>query len=637
MPPLSHPSPGVCPGACGSPRFRPAPAGRLQAASSPRRGRLVSWPVDRARMALATTLIAAACFLPAGVAAQYDQAPPPAAWAMANVTVTHADGRTETGMTVVVRGGIIETLRAGVAIPSDARDLSWEEGTLHLYPGFIDAHGATGVDLPTPSRDGVQSWNPTREVQFFTPHREAASFLQANGGSLAAERRRGVVASVVFPGRGPLPGQPSLILHRADARTSGELVLAPSLGLAAAWQGAQGAYPGTLMAQHAFFRQAFLDAEHYQAHREAWTRNPDRMAPVTRDADLEWLLRAAAGEVPVHFQANSVHDIRRVLNLADELGFRPVIVGGAEAGVLAPELARRGVPVLLSASFPQARDWDPASAVAEATEGEEAPGEANGATSRAQDDLSPAAFRERARLEPIYRTAARLAEAGVTFAFTSGGSGNTDLLAGARRAIQFGLDEGAALQALTSVPATIVGVPALARVGEGTAATFLVSDRPLFEEGAGIVWTFVNGHAEKGRDPQAPRPAPGTAEAREGASPGAAGAAGQGGAAAFVGRWTGTLSGPQQLPLEIVFEEGPSGLAGTIALGPAGSSPLRNVEVDGNRIRFLVTLAQFQGVTIPLEGTLDGDRVTGRGTITFGDNPIPLSFDLRRAPGEVVR
>jgi len=564
-------------------------------------------------IALAATLLTGASLLlsAAPLAGQYDSAPPPAAWAMENVTVNHADGRTEEGVTLVVRGGVIEVLRAGAPVPADARDLSWAEGTLHVYPGFVDAHGGVAVDLPTPSRDGVQSWDPTRAVQFFTPHREAAAFVTAAGPALGAERRRGVVASVVFPGRGVLPGQPSLILHRVDARTPGDLVVRPSLGLAAAWQGAQGAYPGTLMAQHAFLRQSFLDAAHYRAHRDAYARDPRGMAMATRDADYEWVLQAAAGEIPVYFQASGAEDIRRVLRLADELGFRPVIVGGSEAGVVAGELARRGVAVLLSADLPDPQQWVPGA--------DTVPG-ANG--------LSPAAHRERVRLEPIYRTAGELARAGVPFALTSGGEAGVDLLKGARRAIEFGLEASVALRALTEIPAGMVGAESAVQLGEGMAATFIVTDRPLFHEETGIAWTFVNGHAEKGRDPAAARPERDPdAEDPSGAAPGA-----------IAGIWTGSIAGgPQSWPLALHFEETATGLRGFARSDAGPDADLTDVTLDGNRIRFGLRIPQAQGALASLEGTLAGGRMTGTGTLQFGDTSFPFTFEFRRTPEGALR
>jgi len=574
------------------------------------------WPVlrpvlrpasrTRPRIALAATLAGASLLLAAApLAGQYDSAPPPAAWAMANVTVNHVDGRTEEGMTLVVRGGVIEVLRAGASVPADARDMSWADGTLHVYPGFVDAHGGVAVDMPTPSRDGVQSWDPTRAVQFFTPHREAAAFVTAAGPALGAERRRGVVASVVFPGRGVLPGQPSLILHRVDARTSGDLVVRPSLGLAAAWQGAQGAYPGTLMAQHAFLRQSFLDAEHYRAHRDAFARDPQGMAMATRDADYEWVLRAATGEVPVYFQASGAEDIRRVLRLSDELGFRPVIVGGSEAGLVAGELASRGVAVLLSADLPDPQQWVPGA-----------------------NDLSPAAHRERARLEPIYRTAGELARVGVPFALTSGGEAGVDLLKGARRAIEFGLEESVALRALTEIPAGMVGAESAVRLGEGMAATFIVTDRPLFHEEARIAWTFVNGHAEKGRDPAVARPEPEPdAEDPADIAPGV-----------IAGIWTGSIAaGPQNWPVALHFEETATGLRGFARSDAGPDSDLTDVTLEADRIRFGLRIPQAQGVVASLEGTLVGGRMTGTGTLRFGDTSFPFTFEFRRTPEGALR
>jgi imidazolonepropionase-like amidohydrolase len=562
----------------------------------------------------AAALAFALALAPTSLVAQYDAAPPPSAWAMSGVTITHADGRVESGVTVVVRGGMIQTLRAGAPIPADAQDVTWADGTLYLYPGIVDAHGAVAVELPTPNRDGTQTWNPTREIQFFTPHREAASFLRATGSSLASERRRGVVASAVFPGRGILPGQPSLIVHRVDARTSAELVMTPSLGLAAAWQGAQGAYPGTLMAQHAFLRQAFADAEHYRLHRAAQARDTQRMATVTHDADYEWLNRAAAREVPVFFQASGAEDIRRVLSLADELRFRPILVGASEAGAVSDALARRSIPVLLNAGFPQPQNWRPGD--------DETP-------------LTPAAARERVRLQPVYETPARLAAAGVTFAFTSGGAAGTDLLRGARRAIEFGLSEADALRALTLTPATLLGVAPMVRIGEGLPATFMVTDRPLFQEDARIVWTFVNGHPEKGQDPTGPR-AEAPAERTLAAGAGAAAASGDAG---FAGTWTGDLSaGPQSFPLAVRFDESDGGLRGTVVSGEgAEGASLSNVTVDGVRISFGLALPQAAGAVANLNGIRSGDQVTGTGTLQFGDTSFPFTFELRRAPGGALR
>jgi imidazolonepropionase-like amidohydrolase len=532
-----------------------------------------------------------------GARAQYDAPPDPAAWVLQDVTVVQADGARQEGMTLVVRAGVIETLAVGAEPPPGARRIHGNDRPLFIFPGMIDADGNASVDLPTPDRDGVESWSPTREVQHLTPHRRAADYLSDAGDGLAAQRRAGFVASVVFPGRGALPGQASLILHRVDARTPRETVLAPSVGLAVAFQGAQGTYPSTLMAVHAFLRQSFLDAAHHRERTAAFRGGSASMEAPGWDEDMEILGRAADGELRVLFRASGTEGVRRVLALADEVGFSPIIVGGEGVGPLAGELADRGVTVLLSADVPEPDEWDPES----------------------DEELTPAAARERDRLVPIYETPARLAEAGVGFALTSGGQGGTGILAGVRRFMEYGLSEEDALAALTSVPADLLGAPHLARVQEGAAATFLVTDGPLLEAGTGIVWTFVNGRAEEGRTPRA-------AESEEGDE--------ELDPTAFVGTWEGSTGvGGDAQPLTLEFTDGPDGLQGR-ARGATGDwTELRNLELDGDRISVDMPVPEFNLISRLTGRLVEEDTLSGTGRITTPQSEIEFTFELRRSPG----
>jgi imidazolonepropionase-like amidohydrolase len=561
-------------------------------------------PRPGAGVVIFLSLVFLLVFVPDGIEAQYDVPPPPAAWALEGVNLVHPDGTVDEGMTLVVRGGIIEALAAGAAVPDDARRIDWDEGTLHIYPGIIDAHGDVDLSLPTPDREGVESWSPTREVQFFTPHRVTGDFVRANGQALERHRERGIVASVVYPGRGIMPGQPSLVLHRPDARTPRELILRESLGVAMAFQGAQGAYPGTLMAQHAFIRQVFLDAEHRVAHAAAFESDPAGMPVAHRDDDLEIVTAMAAGEIPVYFRANGAEEIRRVLALADELGFSPVIVGGEGAGELAEELRDRDIMVLLNSRLPETDAWDP--------EDDE-------------DELSPAAFRERQRLEPIYRTPALLAEHGVRFTFTTGGEGSADFLPGIRRAIEWGLDPDDALRALTAVPADFLGVPHLARVAEGHSATFIVTDGPIFDEGRRVNWTFINGLVEEGA---APRTAGEAEEAAEGDLP----------ASELAGSWEGNLDVQgQSIPLRLELEVDGDDISGEIVTADGPATEIRNPSFDGSTLSFGVSAPEMGGMVIQFSGTLDGDTLAGSGSVDTPAGPMNLNFELRRVPGGELR
>jgi imidazolonepropionase-like amidohydrolase len=534
-----------------------------------------------------------ALLAPLGLQAQHAVPPPPAAWALEGVTVVDGDGQVREGMTLVIRDGVIRTLASGGAVPSDARRIEWDDGTLHVYPGFIDGDGFAGVSVPDPDRDGIQAWNPTREVQDFTPRRVAADYLTVDGGDLTAYRRKGVVASLAFPGRGPVPGQISAILHRPDARTPRELVLDPSVGVAMSFQGARGAYPGTMFGVHALIRQGFLDAQHHAARMAAYRSDPRGMEMDVWDDDFRILEEVRTGSRRVFFRVDGAEDIRRVLTLSAEIGFSPVIVGGHEAGVVARQLAARNVPVLLSLDFPRTNEWTPDS----------------------EEDLTPAAHREKERLERIWGTAAALHEAGVPFAFTSGGSSDTDLLAGLRRTVEYGLPVEAAVRALTLAPAELLGMPRMGRVSEGLAANLVITDGSITEEGTRIAWTFVNGRAERGADLRA-------ADAPDESD---------GPPAEIGGRWQVQIEAQgMTLPVTMVIEQDGAAFSGTMESEMMGSSRITNGVIRGNRLTFLIQIPGM-GEGISASATVEEGRLQGSGS---GPADVgSFSFSGTRAPG----
>ena len=112
--------------------------------------------------------------------AQHEAPPPPAAYALENVTVFHADGRQDVGVNIVVRRGFISAMGPGVPLPPDATVL--EGDSLRVYPGFVDAHGRAALELPeVENRQAALPWAPPRDAQGFTPHRLVAHYLVGAG------------------------------------------------------------------------------------------------------------------------------------------------------------------------------------------------------------------------------------------------------------------------------------------------------------------------------------------------------------------------------------------------------------------------------------------------------------------------
>lgn len=516
--------------------------------------------------------------VPALATAQYTTVPPAAAYALEGVTVVQADGRRAEGVTIVVRGGFIESMGPGLAVPADARRL--EGDSLVVYPGLIDAWGDADYAFPEQEidRSQVAAWDAPRALQGFMPSRLVWEHLTATGG-LAGERRKGVVAAAVHPDGAMMPGRGTFLLLRPGAATPGELVLEPVLGPTMTWRGGPGVYPATLFGVTAFMRQSMEDARRRQTIFAAYRESPRGIAMPTPDPDYAVLQEVLRGDTPVFFHAADVEAILRTLRLAEAYGFRVVIVGGDDAWKVAGLLRERDVPVLIDTDFPAPQRWaGPDADSAEAAE-----------------PMDAATQREKQRLEDLYANAGRLAASGVTFALTSGGGG-ADLRQGAARAIQYGLDPDAALRALTTTPAALLGAPELVRIETGVPATFVVADGPLFGDATKVVYTFVEGAKT------------------DGASGPAAGA--EAPAVDITGTWSieiesdaGIISGTMRLTQDGAAFQG----SVETEFGPA---TVRDGVVSGAEITFVVEADQ--SMTINFTGTVEGDEASGTGSGPIG-------------------
>jgi len=170
-------------------------------------------------------------------------------------------------------------------------------------------------------------------------------------------------------------------------------------------------------------------------------KRPKRPALPVADAGMQRVLEALTGALQVRVEANSVADLRRLMALKQRFGLDLVVVGGQEADLIAEELADADVPVVLPALAAHGAKPDP----------------------------------ERA-LSSRFQT---LVEAGVEVALASGGGDGSPalLMLRAGELIAAGADADAVWDALTRVPAEILGLDG----ARGRLAAGAVADLLLFE------------------------------------------------------------------------------------------------------------------------------------------------------------
>ena len=249
-------------------------------------------------------------------------------------------GKIEHG-TVVVRDGKIVAVGADVAIPADAKRID-ASGKL-VTPGIIDPESVFGlneVDQVTQTQDS--SLTSTRFTAAFDP----TEGINPRSMVIPVNRIEGVTRAVVAPNAGSsvLDGRGSIIsLDGVQGYVLKDPVaLFVTLG-EAGQKLAGGARGGALEV----LREALQDARDFGANRAAYDKAGRRAYALSRP-DLEALQPALKGEMPVVVQVDRASDIQATLNLATEFKLKLIVSGGAEAWMVADELAKAKVPVILN-------------------------------------------------------------------------------------------------------------------------------------------------------------------------------------------------------------------------------------------------------------------------------------------------
>ncbi len=586
------------------------------------------------------SVIGCAVLTTALATAQAPATPQPTCITNVSLGLPDDDGGEPTKVHVVLRyGRIDEILSADAPIPSGVRIVDGE-GLIGL-PAFIDAYTRTGVETPEPAIDqdipvdvGASVRIDMREAnrKGIEPAFRAAEALAIDADASRAWRENGFGAAHVAPGGQLLAGTTCVASTREAAMR--DVVLRPDAFAAAAFQASGPGYPGTLMGYMAQLRQFFLDAARHAELAARYEAGRPGLRPPF-DAELEAGGDVLAGKRVLLCETGSHRDIERWIGLADELEFAIAISGGKDAWRAADRLAERDIPVYLTLDWgkevkdPLAKDKkkkgkdkeedteeaidaeDPDAGDAEAVEASAAPDAETTDDDAAGEEEAEEAERDwqykeplgvrverRRRWEETRDSALRLTEAGVRFAFGTGTEKPGKLLEKVRTLVETGLAEDAALAALTTHAAELLGLDKrLGRIEPGYDATLaLWSADPLTDKKAKVVWVFVDGFPT-----EFDLPDEADEEAGEGPAEGVDAS----------GTWTLTIAGDdgeaQEATLTIEMAED-----GAVT----GKHESKNPRDDSN-------------MTIDVTGTVNGTSLKLSGSFEMGDFAVDFTYAMK--------
>jgi imidazolonepropionase-like amidohydrolase len=520
----------------------------------------------------------------------------PNVFAIKDAQIVVGAGKTIPKGTIVLRNGLIVEVGENAKIPGDARVI--DGSGLTVYPGLIDGYTSLGLAAPaqaqTPAGGGRQAaiaaaaagTQPNPEARLGDPSISAADQVKP-GTSFEDSRSVGVTTALSSPRQGIFAGQSALINLAGDEAS--KIVLRAPVALTvqfSAGGGFGGGYPGSLMGTVSYIRQSFYDAIHYRDEVDRYNRVKRGVARPDHDKKLAALEPALKGELPVLFVANSDTDIRRALMIADEFKLKPIIEGALYGYRVADLLKAKGVPVILSVDFPK-----------------------RSADLPEDEDESLRTLRQRAEAP---RGAAKLAQAGVKFAFTSGSLRPQDFIANVQKAVENGLSKDDALRALTINAAEILGASdQLGTIEVGKIANLVVASGDLLAKDTKVRHVFIDGNEIELKKPEAP-PARG---AGMGGRPGGGAAAGP--AVDPSGAWSLVVQSPQgEITASLTIVKAGDAITGTLGTH-MGSFAIKSGRVTGNQVRLTATV-EMNGESIEaiITGTIEGDSI--RGSIVMG-------------------
>jgi imidazolonepropionase-like amidohydrolase len=403
----------------------------------------------------------------------------PGHYAITGATIVTVSGQTIENGTVVIRDGIIQAVGRNVDVPAGAWVIDGTGKT--VYPGLVDAMTTLGHPSSAPPRpqgfgfgnqgpidEENHSWGPEDRPGTHS-WVTAADDLDRNDDRIAAWRNGGFTSAVSTLAPGLVTGQAAFI-NLGEPERAREMVVKTPVGMRLNIQDrSYTGYPNSIMGSFAYLKQLYFDAYYYRAVWGDYDANPRGKARPEWDQALE-PIRAQLNEGwPVLFPGQDRKEIARAIKTSSEMRVTPVVYGAQGGYAAADLLAEAGVAALVDVDWPEPpRNGDPES----------------------EPSLETLRFWDRAATTPMM-----LAEAGVPFAFYSGGASDpAAVLDGVRKAVAMGLSSEDAIRALTLSPAEIFGVSdRLGSIESGKLANLIVASGDLFQDGTRVEDVFVDG------------------------------------------------------------------------------------------------------------------------------------------------
>jgi imidazolonepropionase-like amidohydrolase len=359
---------------------------------------------------------------------------------------------------------------AGLKVPAGAMEIDCKGK--YIYPSFIDIYADYGTSTPQRAGGGFGGFTPGQQSQIVSATKGPYGWNQA----IKADADAYKVFTVDDAKAKPLRelGFGTVLSHVRDGIARGTGTVVSLAGekenlvvikerAAALYSFNRGtstqSYPSSMMGMIALLRQTYLDAQ--------WYKNK----PANEGVNLSLQAWNDNQSLPQIFDANDKWNDLRADRIGDEFGVQYIIKGGGNEYQRIKEMKATNATFIIPLNYPQAQDVE----------------DPNDARFVSLSDLKS--------WEMAPTNTGALEKAGIPFCLTTSDLRNLrDFWTGLHKAMDYGLSEAKAMEALTKTPATLLGIyDKVGSLDAGKLANFLITNGPVFSEKTTILTNWVQG------------------------------------------------------------------------------------------------------------------------------------------------
>jgi imidazolonepropionase-like amidohydrolase len=381
---------------------------------------------------------------------------------------------------LIIREGKIENIGKGIEIPKDAIIINCKGK--YIYPSFIDIYtdygmpqrqaGIGGLDFfrssqLTNNQKGAFGWNQAIHAEI-----DAVSIFSVDENKAKQLRDIGFGTVVTHQKDGIIRGTGTVVTLNNKKENLVILKERATSNLSFSKGTSTQSYPSSLMGTIALLRQYYNDAIWYKENKssekegvnislkkinENWTL-PQIMDPTDRGIDL-W-------------------NIMRADRIGDEFNVQYIIKSTGKEYQRINEVANTKAPLIVTVNFPQTQDLE----------------DVNDARLVSLADLK--------NWELAPTNPGVIEKAGIPFCLSTADlKDNKSFLTNIKKAMEFGLTEKAALDALTKTPAQLMGIyEKVGSLENGKMANFLITSGSIFADKTNILQNWIQGERNNIKD-----------------------------------------------------------------------------------------------------------------------------------------